>query len=203
MTRRAFTLIELLIVVAIIAILAAIAIPNFLEAQTRSKVARAKSDMRTVASAVEAYAIDNNTIPFDADDYPDYNQMDPASQSRWNQKERFALLTTPLPYLSSMPADPFQLAGTVQDPMTQLLFPGDPPQPYAYLTAENSDPRLPKVKPQTYGITSVGPNRIFDSAQYDYALSMEENQMNSNYDPSNGTISRGDIIRSKLGKGGN
>src|SRR5690606_2741475 len=62
-SRKAFTLIELLIVVAIIAILAAIAVPNFLEAQTRSKVSRARTDMRTVATAMEAYAVDHNKYP--------------------------------------------------------------------------------------------------------------------------------------------
>ena len=61
--NSAFTLIELLIVVAIIAILAAIAVPNFLEAQTRAKVSRAKADMRTEATALETYNIDWGTYP--------------------------------------------------------------------------------------------------------------------------------------------
>ncbi len=63
MKKRGFTLIELLIVVAIIAILAAIAVPNFLEAQTRAKVARVRSDHRSLATAVESYYVDNNEYP--------------------------------------------------------------------------------------------------------------------------------------------
>ncbi len=61
--KKAFTLIELLIVVAIIAILAAIAVPNFLEAQTRAKVSRVLSDQRTYATALETYMIDNSAYP--------------------------------------------------------------------------------------------------------------------------------------------
>ena len=63
MKRHGFTLIELLIVVAIIAILAAIAVPNFLEAQVRAKVSRTKNDMRTYATALESYRVDNNAYP--------------------------------------------------------------------------------------------------------------------------------------------
>ncbi len=61
--RRAFTLIELLIVVAIIAILAAVAVPNFLEAQVRAKIARVKTDMRTLGTALESYRVDNTGYP--------------------------------------------------------------------------------------------------------------------------------------------
>ena len=61
--NHAFTLIELLIVVAIIAILAGIGVSNFLEAQTRAKVAALKNDLRVVAGALEAYAVDNHKFP--------------------------------------------------------------------------------------------------------------------------------------------
>ena len=58
-----FTLIELLIVIAIIGILAAIANPNLLNAVQRGKQKRTMSDMRALATAVEAYAVDNNVYP--------------------------------------------------------------------------------------------------------------------------------------------
>jgi general secretion pathway protein G len=58
-----FTLIELLIVIAIIGILAAIAIPNLLNAVQRGKQKRTMSDMRAIATGIEAYAVDNNFYP--------------------------------------------------------------------------------------------------------------------------------------------
>lgn len=59
--EKGFTLIELLVVIAIIGILAAIAIPQFAEYRQRGFDARAKSDLRNVATAEEAYFVDFET----------------------------------------------------------------------------------------------------------------------------------------------
>jgi len=56
-------LIELLVVIPIIGILAAIAIPNLLSAVQRGKQKRTMSDMHALATAIEAYAVDNSQYP--------------------------------------------------------------------------------------------------------------------------------------------
>jgi type II secretion system protein G len=63
LNKKGFTLIELLIVVAIIGIIAAIAIPNLLNAIQRGKQKRTMADMRSIATAIEAFSVDNNRYP--------------------------------------------------------------------------------------------------------------------------------------------
>ncbi len=60
---KAFTLIELLIVVAIIGILAAIAVPNFMNARIRAKVSHSISEMRTYGQIQQLYLMDQSDIP--------------------------------------------------------------------------------------------------------------------------------------------
>jgi prepilin-type N-terminal cleavage/methylation domain-containing protein len=58
--RGGFTLVEIMIVVAIIALLAAIAVPNFLRARKRSQATRVLEDLRMLDSALDQYAIETN-----------------------------------------------------------------------------------------------------------------------------------------------
>ena len=58
--RGGFTLVEIMIVVAIIALLAAIAVPGFLRARKRSQASKILNDLRMIDGAVDQYAIETN-----------------------------------------------------------------------------------------------------------------------------------------------
>jgi general secretion pathway protein G len=95
MRQKGFTLIELLIVVAIIGIIAAIAIPNLLNAIDRGKQKRSMADIRSIGTAVESYAVDNNFYPKNQSSVPTtlispiYIRTVPAADG-WNTAWEFA-----------------------------------------------------------------------------------------------------------------
>jgi type II secretion system protein G len=171
---RGFTLIELLIVVAIIAILAAIAIPNFLEAQTRSKVARVKADIRTVATGLESYRVDNNRYPLDTrDSGPDDGGID---FTFW-----FATpMTTPIAYLTSYPKDPFWTMG---------------PDKYFQYGATKSKWIVASVGPDLDSPDRGDIKERLDFPETLYDFTLLELKF---YDPTNGTISDGDVVRTSI-----
>lgn len=104
MRRKGFTLIELLIVIAIILILISIALPNFLEAQVRAKVAKARGEMKSLVTATEAYKNDWG-MREPKTDFEPVNRP-PFGYSEW---WGFAshLLTTPVKFIASQPIDAF------------------------------------------------------------------------------------------------
>ena len=62
-SRRAFTLIEMLVVILILSILAALIIPRLIGRTDQAKVAKAKSDIASLTSLLEAYRLDNGKYP--------------------------------------------------------------------------------------------------------------------------------------------
>ncbi|HNY28711.1 MAG TPA: prepilin-type N-terminal cleavage/methylation domain-containing protein [Candidatus Sumerlaeota bacterium] len=181
---QAFTLIELLIVVAIIAILAAIAVPNFLEAQVRAKISRVRSDMRSVATGLESYITDNSTYPNDSD-----AQLDDLAAA--HKQHGLKLLTTPISYIASVPKDPF-LTNKAGGGYMQLASGADHQGwdgPYGSYSAQGSEPKV-----QCYLLFSCGPNPTTEEATVDNDLFPWGTQCHC-YDATNGTKSTGDIYR--------
>jgi prepilin-type N-terminal cleavage/methylation domain-containing protein len=214
--RSAFTLIELLIVVAIIAILAAIAVPNFLEAQSRSKIARSKADMRSLGTAIESYCVDNNRPPVGG--YED-------NVSWFETRGWMYAMTTPIAYMSSAPTDVFapRVVGS-EGPSSNT------PRYFKYdqfivdkrldgdTNVSNTVKNLrgtgvswelhswgPSRRSRPYGFTSnSGGGPVIGVSMkrallYDLTTSSSIRHPDIWYDPSNGTMSYGYICRSSRG----
>jgi len=167
-----FTLIELLIVVAIIAILALIAVPNYLEAQMRAKVSRIEADMRSLATAMEAYCGDWN-------DYPD--RSDEALYTQTSGYRGLIRLTTPVAYITIIPLQPFQRER--EGAATK-----------GSLTYEMASTGCSNRSPLGWAIYSCGPDMIDDTGP-GIPLYPYENMDTIVYDATNGTVSKGDVLR--------
>lgn len=73
--RAGFTLVEIMIVVAVISLIAAIAVPGFMRARKRAQATTVKNDLRLIDNAISQYAVDTNKItgaPVHVDDWLDY-----------------------------------------------------------------------------------------------------------------------------------
>jgi len=196
-----FTLIELIIVVAILAIMAAIVIPNFLEAQTRSKVSRVKADLRSVAFAMETYHVDYKNYPparsycaGSMDSVGDYN-MCPIE------------ITTPVGYIECRPKDVFNKkhyykyicpgfgyangAPTILAIWVPRDFPNNSPatDDIPYFDYANS--------PVKWSLWSVGPKG--DVGFWEAGMRHHPVPPRVWYDPTNGTISNGIVARLSTG----
>ena len=83
-TKRAgFTLVEIMIVVAIIALLAAIAVPGFLRARKRSQASKILNDLRLISGAMDQYAIETNKKSADPIDVVDWTRYLKSNTNLW------------------------------------------------------------------------------------------------------------------------
>jgi len=212
-------MIEILIALAIVAVLALTAVPNSLEAQTRAKLSRVKSDMRAVAVAVDSFGLDHGWAPPDGVDFTGMAGgtgwttyvKNTIGQPPWNFKSitdvpnNWVLigqifLTTPEAYLTGFPEDPFGSQYPYSKsfwwendinrrkfyPDTEGIISG--PWDYAYY----GGPTVDGHTRWDWVLISCGPDRMTNNL---VPLAGQSIPYFTEYDPTNGTISLGDIHR--------
>lgn len=203
--RKAFTLIELLIVVAIIGILAAIAIPNFLQAQVRAKVASQESNLRTISLALEQYQVDNTAYP------PWYMSFYPAIGEWANARFPYVYITTPIPYLVSNDSLKDQFSSGVNPSFTHryqwyrmsgssgstcLSYPNNGCSGDSFVGVTNDILGCPPFRGiasrgNAYALWGTGPTGMSLGAGFCKGTPVDDMP----YDPTNGIVSIGHIYR--------
>lgn len=175
---------QIMFLPTMVPLLSAIAVPNFLEAQQRSKVSRVRADMRSMATALESYYIDNNNYPAWT-----MEQEKSVNAGRHGVSE--------IPTFMARPMGSNLM--TLTSPIAYIhphhfhdVFAPDPTATFGYISSNS---------PPDWLIFSPGPNGRYDidiskwqpgglQINWDWLVDVT-------YDPTNGTISDGDIWRAR------
>ncbi len=202
---EAFTLIELLIVIAIILILISIALPNFLEAKVRAHVTKIRGEMHTLQIALESYRQDyekkrtfvpsvpyikngggiytSYPLPYAYRGFCKVNVTVDDITVRWGLSE----LTSPIQYLKNLPYASFTTLGSREGGNYNARpDAGSAYEPPYYFYKQY---QVGWRESKEWSLRDTGPDQIFNNA---WMTSIAEPPML--YTPTNGTISRGDII---------
>jgi len=192
-----FTVIELLIVIAIISIIAAIAVPNLMSANIRAKVSGVKADMGSIAIALEDYKIDDpyRNYPVEPPSPYGHDEIAVSGQAFDDPSDAVGLgkLVYPLDaseptYLKRIAGDPFNDSGEEEWNGTS----GAHNNHYCYFTAD-ADQESSSTEAKYWALVSYGPDKDLDITNYSQAKAAVDSGTNL-YDPDNGITSSGDIV---------
>ena len=125
MKKRGFSVVELLIVVAILGILAAIVVPQFQSQSTRARKAVAKDNLRILRAAIELYTAQHSGIP------PGYKDDDP--QTPPTSAIFYDQLVVNGTYMAKIPKNPFNNLRNIRMIGNNEAFPPDAVDGYAWV----------------------------------------------------------------------
>lgn len=209
--RKGFSLIELLIVVAIISIITAIVVPNLMSANIRAKVSGVKADMGSIAIALEDYKVDHGEYPRDSrfsrsasyasDIIAQPNQAFDGKSGSDDGNDAIGLGYLVYPkanfeptYLKRIAGDPFNDSGEEDWDGTS----GAHNHHYLYYTGKWSvngpiDCITSNDSPQYWALVSWGPDKDKDINDYDKARAAVIADIDL-YNSDSGITSSGDIV---------
>lgn len=188
-TPKASRLLGWMIIIAILMIIAAFVIPDFMEPVHRPKTANVRTDLRSISTALEAYYVDDNRYPLSFSDISRNLFARFGADSPMSSQPTFGLLssgyanlTSPVPFMDRVPYDPFAPARLRHAPFCYYT---DPAGKGWILWSAGPDMKYDLTSRNIGGIYNpANPNMVSDPA----LLSLT-------FDPTNGSTSHGDIWR--------